>query len=102
MMAAIQDIQKELAEIHGENLSFEDLETMLGSDESSDRIEIIIDEDDHVSLEDLLHGTEEPPAIRLANVIMYSYGTDFTYSRCPHVSRIHCGSACGASLLSQK
>jgi len=70
VMAAVQDIQQKLAEIHGENLSFEDLETMLGSDEPSDGIEIIIEEDDDVSLEDLLHGTEEPPAIRLANVIM--------------------------------
>jgi len=70
VMAAVQDIQQKLAEMHGENLSFEDLETMLGSDEPSDGIEIIIEEEDDVSLEDLLHGTEEPPAIRLANVIM--------------------------------
>lgn len=33
-------------------------------------IEIVIDDDDGASLEDLLHATGEPPAIRLANVII--------------------------------
>ena len=70
VMANIEDIKAKLAELHGENISFDDLETMLDADEPSDGIEIIIEDDDEVSLEELLHGTEEPPAIRLANVIM--------------------------------
>jgi len=70
VMASVQDIQHKLAEMHGEMPSFEDLETMLGSSDIADGIEIIIEDDDDVSLEELLHGTEEPPAIRLANVIM--------------------------------
>jgi len=70
VMASIQDIKDKIAEIHGESISFEDLETMVGSVDPVDGIEIIIDDDDDVSLDELLHGTEEPPAIRLANVIV--------------------------------
>ncbi len=70
VMANVQDIKNTLAQLHGEDLSFEDLETLFGSDDPSEGIEVVIEDDDDVSLEELLHGTEEPPAIRLANVIM--------------------------------
>ena len=70
VMASIGDIKTKLTELHGEDISFEELESMFAADEPSDGIEIIIEDDDEVSLEELLHGTEEPPAIRLANVIM--------------------------------
>ncbi|MBI5451119.1 MAG: Flp pilus assembly complex ATPase component TadA [Gammaproteobacteria bacterium] len=70
VMANIRDIKEKIAAIHGETLSFEDLETVLGGDDPADGIEIVIEDDDDIGLEELLHGTEEPPAIRLANVIM--------------------------------
>lgn len=70
VMAPMQEIKEKIAVTFGGSLSFEDLETMAGADDPIDGIEIIIEDDDDVSLDELLHDTEEPPAIRLANVIM--------------------------------
>lgn len=70
VMANIQAIKEKLAEIHGEDIGLDDLQTIFDNDDPSEGIEVIIEEDEDLSLEELLHGTEEPPAIRLANVIM--------------------------------
>lgn len=71
VIASSSDILQKIAEIHGEdNLSLQELETSLNSNEPLDQIEIVIDEEDDIGIEELLRGTDEPPAIRLVNAIM--------------------------------
>lgn len=71
VMANIADIKAKLLEIHGEDrMEFGAFETMIGSSDPYEGIEILIEDEDDVSLEELLHGTDEPPAIRLVNVVI--------------------------------
>lgn len=69
VMADIADIEARIIEIYGEgdDVSFSDLESIVGSTDPFETVEVVIEEDDHASLEELLNGTEEPPAIRLVN-----------------------------------
>ena len=73
VMADVASIRAKIAEVYGseDQLSFEDLETLVSSTDPYEGIEVVIEEeDDPHSLEELLHGTEEPPAIRLVNAII--------------------------------
>ena len=71
VMANIADIRAKLVEIYGDDgTRFDDLETLVSSSDPYEGIEILIEEEDEVSLEELLHGTDEPPAIRLVNVVI--------------------------------
>ncbi|MDP2154854.1 MAG: ATPase, T2SS/T4P/T4SS family, partial [Sulfuricella sp.] len=73
VMADVASIRAKIAEVYGseEQPSFEDLETLVSSVDPYEGIEIVIDEEeDQHSLEELLRGTEEPPAIRLVNAII--------------------------------
>jgi len=56
--------------LYGTQADFKDLATLVSSPDPYEGIEIVIDDDEETSLEDLLRGTEEPPAIRLANAIL--------------------------------
>jgi type II secretory ATPase GspE/PulE/Tfp pilus assembly ATPase PilB-like protein/DNA-binding response OmpR family regulator len=69
--AKLLDLQSKIKEIYDdESTSIEELETFVTSADPYEGIEIVIDEDDDLSLEELLNGTDEPPAIRLVNAIM--------------------------------
>lgn len=73
VMADVKAIREKMEQVYGspsEVLAFQELETMVGSEDPFDAIEIILDEDDDTSLEELLRSTEEPPALRLVNVIV--------------------------------
>ncbi|BAN36106.1 type II secretion system protein E [Sulfuricella denitrificans skB26] len=73
VMADVASIKAKIAEVYGreEQPSFEDLETLVSSVDPYEGIEVVIDEEeDQRSLEELLRGTEEPPAIRLVNAII--------------------------------
>ena len=73
VMADVASIRAKIAEVYGSEgqPSFEDLETLVSSVDPYEGIEIVIDEvEDQHSLEELLRGTEEPPAIRLVNAII--------------------------------
>jgi len=70
VMANVQDISDKITEVYGENIDFEELETLVASTDPIDGIEIIIEDDDDLSMEELLRSTDEPPAIRLVNVIV--------------------------------
>jgi type II secretory ATPase GspE/PulE/Tfp pilus assembly ATPase PilB-like protein/DNA-binding response OmpR family regulator len=73
VMADVAAIKAKIAEIYGSEgqPSFEDLETLVSTVDPYEGIEIVIDEEeDQQSLEELLRGTEEPPAIRLVNAIL--------------------------------
>ncbi len=72
VMASLSAIQTKLQEVYGssESVDFSDLETIVGSVDPYEGIEIVLDDEADASLEELLRGTEEPPAIRLVNAII--------------------------------
>ncbi|MFC1751446.1 ATPase, T2SS/T4P/T4SS family, partial [Pseudomonadota bacterium] len=71
VMADIDALKAKISEVYGDNISsFDNLETYVDGCDPSEGIEVIIEDDDEVSLEELLNSTDEPPAIRLANVIV--------------------------------
>ena len=71
-MADVAAIKAKIVELYGEDTSvdFRDLESIVGGADPYEGIEIIIDDDDNESLEQLLQGTDEPPAIRLVNAVI--------------------------------
>jgi type II secretory ATPase GspE/PulE/Tfp pilus assembly ATPase PilB-like protein/FixJ family two-component response regulator len=70
-MANVADIKKKVAEVYGEaSTSIEDLEAAFAGTDPSDGIEVVIEDEDDASLEELLRGTEEPPAVRLVNAVI--------------------------------
>ncbi len=73
VMADVASIRAKIAEVYGseDQPSFEDLETLVSSVDPYEGIEVVIDdEEEQQSLEELLRGTEEPPAIRLVNAVI--------------------------------
>ncbi len=71
VMANVSDIKKKIAEIYGQDdSSFTEIETLIGLADPFEGIEVLIEDDDDISIEELLHGTDEPPAIRLVNAII--------------------------------
>ncbi len=71
VLAGQKDILTKITEVYGEDkVSVKDIETVMGGDEPLDQIEIVIDDEDDVGIEELLRGTDEPPAIRLVNAII--------------------------------
>jgi len=71
VLAKSRDILLKVDQIYGDTShSMAEFETALGSNEPLDQIEIVIEDDDDIGIEELLRGTDEPPAIRLVNAIM--------------------------------
>jgi type II secretory ATPase GspE/PulE/Tfp pilus assembly ATPase PilB-like protein/DNA-binding response OmpR family regulator len=72
VMAEVKAIKAKIAEVYGieQGTAFEDIETLVSTVDPYEGIEIVIDQDDERSLEELLRSTEEPPAIRLVNAII--------------------------------
>lgn len=71
VMANVADIKAKITEVYGEHEdSFEELETLVDLDDPFEGIEVLIEDDDDIPIEELLHGTDEPPAIRLVNAII--------------------------------
>lgn len=72
VMAGVSDIRVKLAELYGSpgEVSFEDMENLVSEVDPYEGIEIVIEDEDDASLDELLRGTEAPPAIRLVNAII--------------------------------
>lgn len=73
VLASSQAIRAKIAEVYGieEGVALADLETVVNMNDPYEGIEVVIDDgDDGLSLDELLHGTEEPPAIRLVNSVI--------------------------------
>jgi type II secretory ATPase GspE/PulE/Tfp pilus assembly ATPase PilB-like protein/DNA-binding NarL/FixJ family response regulator len=69
--ADVAAIRAKIEEVYGsDQIDFQELETLVASADPYEGIEIVIEDADAVSLDELLRGTEEPPAIRLANAII--------------------------------
>ncbi len=70
VMADVAAIKNKITEIYGETPNFGEIENIVSTVDPFETIEVIIDEKDDLSLEQLLRETEEPPAIRLVNAII--------------------------------
>jgi type II secretory ATPase GspE/PulE/Tfp pilus assembly ATPase PilB-like protein/DNA-binding NarL/FixJ family response regulator len=72
VMADVAAIRAKIEELYGVDgeIDFKELETLVATADPYEGIEIVIEDDDTTSLDELLRGTEEPPAIRLANAII--------------------------------
>jgi type II secretory ATPase GspE/PulE/Tfp pilus assembly ATPase PilB-like protein/DNA-binding NarL/FixJ family response regulator len=68
--ADLAAIRARIHDLYGELVDFKELETLVSSPDPYEGIEIVIEDDDAADLEELLRGTEEPPAIRMANAII--------------------------------
>lgn len=73
-LAPADEIKGKIAAVYGErkgSLSFEEIATVMSTGlEPLDSVEVVIEEEDARSLDDLLKATEEPPAIRLVNAVI--------------------------------
>jgi type II secretory ATPase GspE/PulE/Tfp pilus assembly ATPase PilB-like protein/FixJ family two-component response regulator len=63
-------IQARIEALYGGEIDFKELETIVSSPDPYEGIEVVIEDEDDTSLEELLRCTEEPPAIRLGNAII--------------------------------
>jgi type II secretory ATPase GspE/PulE/Tfp pilus assembly ATPase PilB-like protein/DNA-binding response OmpR family regulator len=71
VLCSVDSIKAKLAEIYGEEeVDFKELETLVASTDPYEGIEVVIEDENVESLEELLHDTNEPPAIRLVNAVM--------------------------------
>lgn len=70
VMANVADIEKKIVEIYGQMQSFGDINEIVSINDPFENIQIVIEEDDDISLGQLLQETEEPPAIRLVNAVI--------------------------------
>ncbi|MDP2153926.1 MAG: ATPase, T2SS/T4P/T4SS family [Methylotenera sp.] len=72
VMADVAAIKTKIKEVYGaeDNVDFKDLETLVSSPDPYEGIEIVIEDDQDQSIEELLQGTDEPPAIRLVNAVI--------------------------------
>jgi len=73
VIAPVSAIREKIKEIHGiaGDAAVQRLETFFTGSDPYEGIEIVIDEDvEQISIEELLQGTEEPPAIRLVNAVI--------------------------------
>ena len=70
VIASVANIREKLALMHGEDIDFKELETLVSSVDPYEGIEVVLEEEDQQSLEELLRDTNEPPAIRLVNAVI--------------------------------
>ena len=71
LLAEAGQMQAKLNEIFGEPTDdIDELTTKVGTDDPYEGIEIVLDDEDSETLEQLLGSSEEPPAIRLVNGII--------------------------------
>lgn len=71
ILASIRAIDAKIAEVYKRtDAELSDLEVAFGESDPYEGIQIVIDDDDDLSLSELLRETEEPPAIRLVNSIL--------------------------------
>ena len=71
VLASVAAIAAKVKEIYGDAaVDFQDLETFALKEDPIEGIEIVIDDTDNETLEELLQDSQEPPAIRLVNAII--------------------------------
>lgn len=70
-VASLSEIDQKLSVHFGESeADFRDLATLVSAVDPLESIQIVLDEDDDLDLDELLRGSDEPPAVRLVNAII--------------------------------
>ncbi len=71
VITTLSNVEKKLQELFGDDdASIKDLESIVMGVDPFEGIEVVIEDEDDESLEDLLRETEQPPAVRLVNAII--------------------------------
>ncbi len=71
VMANVANFRAKFAEVYAnQELDFKELETIVGSEDPLEGIEVIIEESDDIGIDELLAATDEPPAVRMLNAII--------------------------------
>lgn len=71
LLCNYEQLHAKLTELFGtQTQSFQDLATAVGSSDPYEGIEIVLDDDETETLEEIVDGSDEPPAIRLGNAII--------------------------------
>lgn len=71
ILASMRSVTDKISEVYKRSdADLSDLEIAFGESDPYEGIQIVIEEDDNLSLSELLRETEEPPAIRLVNSIL--------------------------------
>ena len=71
VLAPMSAILAKVAKVYeASRINLSDLESAAGSPDPYEGVEIVIEDDDQQTLDELLRGTDEPPAIRLVNAIL--------------------------------
>lgn len=71
VMADTSAFCKKFKQLFGdEKLTFKELETIIGSNDPFEGVEVIIEDDDEIAIDELLSSTEDPPAVRMLNAII--------------------------------
>ncbi len=70
VMADVAAIESKITQLYGETPNFGEMENIIYTEDPFETIEVIIDDKDDISLDQLLRETEDPPAIRLVNSII--------------------------------
>jgi type II secretory ATPase GspE/PulE/Tfp pilus assembly ATPase PilB-like protein/FixJ family two-component response regulator len=70
VMADTGAIARKIVEVFGASGDLVDVRELISAVDPFESVEVVIEEDDSPSLEDLLRSTEEPPAVRLVNAII--------------------------------
>ena len=70
VMADMQAILDKIREAYHDSTDFSDLEAVVSQEDPFESVEIVIEDDDDISIEELLKSTEEPPAVRIVNAII--------------------------------
>lgn len=70
VISSVANIRAKLAGMYGEDIDSRELEALVSGPDPYEGIEVVIEEEDNQSLEELLRDTNEPPAIRLVNAVI--------------------------------
>lgn len=73
LIAPLSALRKKIEQFYGESSQvtrFDNLETLIDDLDPYEKIEVVMEQEDDITLDDLLRATEEPPAIRLVNSIV--------------------------------
>ncbi len=72
VMADTSSIEQKIQQVYGEcdAEDFDELDNLVRTVDPYEGIEVVLEDDDHCNLDELLSATEEPPAIRLVNAVV--------------------------------
>jgi type II secretory ATPase GspE/PulE/Tfp pilus assembly ATPase PilB-like protein/FixJ family two-component response regulator/RNA polymerase subunit RPABC4/transcription elongation factor Spt4 len=70
VVASLQEIIDKIKEVYGEFDQLQDAMSEIELIDPTEQIEIVLEDDDEISVEDLIQAKDKPPAIRIVNAII--------------------------------